>query len=75
MITRVVWVVLVAIGAASSTPAVASVESDAQEVARRDAEFQAAVKKNDAQAMGWRNFLGQASLPLPGAPPKPENSN
>jgi uncharacterized protein (TIGR02246 family) len=51
VISRRAWVVLVAIGAASSTPGVASPESDRLEVARLDTEFQAAVKSNDAETM------------------------
>jgi uncharacterized protein (TIGR02246 family) len=43
--------VLVAAGSTSSAPLFASAESDAREVARLDQEFQAAVKRNDAETM------------------------
>ena len=42
MTTRLAW-------PASGTPAVASPESDRQEVAKLDTQFQAAVKRNDAE--------------------------
>src|SRR6266478_2641609 len=49
MTARLAWVVLVAIAAGSSTSGAASPESDAQEVARLDSQFQAAVKRNDVE--------------------------
>jgi uncharacterized protein (TIGR02246 family) len=51
MTTRLAWVALMAISAVNVTPGVASPESDRQEVAKLDTEFQAAVKRNDAQTM------------------------
>jgi len=51
MTARLAWVVLVAIAAGSSTSGAASPESDAQEVARLDSQFQTAVKRNDAETM------------------------
>jgi uncharacterized protein (TIGR02246 family) len=42
---------LVAAGTSGSVPVMASPESDRQEVARLDTEFQAAVKRNDAETM------------------------
>ncbi|MGP8034020.1 MAG: nuclear transport factor 2 family protein [Steroidobacteraceae bacterium] len=52
MTLRLARVVLVAIAAGSaSAPGAVSLRTDAEEVARLDTEFQAAVKRNDADTM------------------------